>query len=114
VRSALSLPAITHVDNSARIQTVNERDNPRFAALLTEFDRRTGCPLLLNTSFNMRDEPIVCTPVDALVCFARSEIDSLVLGDFLIDRSDLPPAYMLLRMRAPSLRGIVRDVYTFL
>lgn len=115
VRSKLDLPAITHVDGSARVQTVNPQQNARFAALLAEFDRKTGCPLLLNTSFNMRDEPIVCDPVDALTCFARSQIDALVLEDFLIDRDDLPPSWMLLRGMASGPRpGIGHDVYTFL
>jgi carbamoyltransferase len=88
VRSPLTLPAISHVDGSARVQTVNENTNPRFASLLHVFGRRTGYPLLLNTSFNMRDEPIVCTPKDALICFLRSGVDALVLGDFLLDRDD--------------------------
>lgn len=115
VRSKLDLPAITHVDGSARVQTVNPRQNPRFAALLAEFDRKTGCPLLLNTSFNMRDEPIVCDPVDALRCFARSQIDALVLEDFLIDRDDLPPSWILLGGMGGGPRpGIGHDVYTFL
>jgi carbamoyltransferase len=69
------------------VQTVDESTTPRFTRLLELFGERTGCPILLNTSFNMRDEPIVCSPVDAIVCFARSEIDTLVLEDFLIDRS---------------------------
>jgi len=86
VISTLDLPAITHVDGSARVQTVSEATNERFSKLLQAFDRLTGCPILLNTSFNMRDEPIVCTPADALVCFLRSEIDSLVIEDFLLDR----------------------------
>jgi carbamoyltransferase len=89
VKSGLDLPAITHVDGSARVQTVSELTNSRFARLLSAFERRTGCPILLNTSFNMRDEPIVCTPADALICFLRSEIDSLVVEDFILDR---PPA----------------------
>jgi carbamoyltransferase len=92
VISPLSLPAITHVDGSARVQTVDGDTNPRFAALLEAFGARTGCPILLNTSFNMKDEPIVCTPVDALVCFARAHIDALVLGDFVVDRNCLGPA----------------------
>lgn len=90
VRSPLELPAITHVDGSARVQTVNAETNPRFAALLQEFDQQTGCPILLNTSFNMRDEPIVCNPVDAIRCFVRSQIDTLVLEDFIIDRTSIP------------------------
>jgi carbamoyltransferase len=88
VTSALNLPAITHVDGSARVQTVDGTANARFGRLLAEFDRLTGCPILLNTSFNMKDEPIVCSPVDALICFWRSDIDTLVLEDFLLDRSN--------------------------
>jgi carbamoyltransferase len=91
VRSPLSLPAITHVDGSARPQTVNAADLPRFAALLDAFHRRTGCPLLVNTSFNVAGEPIVATPADALSTFAVAAIDALVLEDCLLDRRDLPP-----------------------
>jgi carbamoyltransferase len=91
VRSPFALSAITHVDNSARVQTVNEKSNPRFWRLLKAFEERTGCPILLNTSFNLYDEPIVCTPFDALWCFSRSQIDTLVLEDFLIDHSGLGP-----------------------
>jgi carbamoyltransferase len=90
VVSAFDLPAITHVDGSARVQTVSAESNPRFAALLMEFYRRTGCPILLNTSFNMRGEPIVCTVVDALMCFVRSNIDLIVAEDFTIERSGIP------------------------
>jgi carbamoyltransferase len=96
VTSSLSLPAITHVDNSARVQTVSEFQNPRFARLLDAFGRRTGCPILLNTSFNMKDEPIVCSPVDALLCMVRAQLDVLVMGDFLIDRSVLPNSWSVL------------------
>jgi carbamoyltransferase len=92
VRSALPLPAITHVDGSARPQTVDPAQAPRFAALLQAFARRTGCPVLLNTSFNVRDEPIVCTPADALACLAGTDIDALVLEDFVIDRARVPEA----------------------
>lgn len=91
VISTLDLPAITHVDNSARVQTVDQNTNPRFAKLLEAFEERTRCPILLNTSFNMRDEPIVCTPFDAIWCFLRSGIDALVLEDFIIDRPGLGP-----------------------
>src|SRR5262249_12778676 len=91
VKSAISLPAITHVDGSARVQTVSYLTNQRFAKLLALFDKLTGCSVLLNTSFNLDGEPIVCTPLDALICFIRSEIDALVLEDFLIDRSMLSP-----------------------
>ena len=86
VTSPIDLPSITHVDGSARIQTVDEETCPRFARLLAEFHRRTGCPILLNTSFNVRGEPIVCTPLDAIRCFAKSRIDLLVLEDFVLDR----------------------------
>lgn len=96
VRSSLSLPAITHVDGSARVQTVEAEHSPRFAALIREFDRLTGCPLLLNTSFNLRGEPIVLDEVDALWCFVRSEIDCLVLEDYVIDRPALPEIWLKL------------------
>jgi carbamoyltransferase len=86
VKSRIDMPAITHVDNSARIQSVNDDHNPRFAKLLREFDKLTDCPILLNTSFNIKDEPIVCTPEDALVCFITTDIDCLVLEDFIISK----------------------------
>lgn len=89
VISPLKLPAVTHVDGSARVQTVSAETNPRFAALLEEFDRQTGCPILLNTSFNVRGEPIVCTLLDAILCFVRSRIDLLVLEDFVITRAGI-------------------------
>ena len=87
VKSPIKLPAITHVDGSARVQTVDGDTNPRFARLLQTFERLTGCPILLNTSFNLNYEPIVCTPADALICFIRSGLDALVLEDYVIDRS---------------------------
>jgi len=90
VRSPLDLPAITHVDGSARVQTVDRQTSPRFARLLDCFLRRTGCPILVNTSFNVRGEPIVCTPEDALRCMANSQIDSLVLEDVIIDKEHIP------------------------
>jgi carbamoyltransferase len=96
VRSPLSLPAITHVDQSARVQTVSENDNPRFARLLEAFEARSGCPIVLNTSFNMKDEPIVCSPVDAFLCFARSDLDALVIEDFIVDRESLPDSWLAL------------------
>src|SRR5678816_2595743 len=71
------IPAVTHVDHSARIQTVHRETNPRFHALLSEFKRVTGCPVLVNTSFNVRGEPIVCTPEDAFRCFMGTEIEAL-------------------------------------
>ena len=85
-----ALPAITHVDGSARPQTVDASVAPRYAAVLRAFERRTGCPVVVNTSFNVRGEPVVCTPVDALLCFATTDIDTLVLEGHLLDRTDLP------------------------
>jgi carbamoyltransferase len=118
VTSPLDLPSITHVDGSARVQTVSRETNPRFAALLEEFYRRTGCPLLLNTSFNMRGEPIVCTAEDAILCFVRCGIDVLVLEDFILDRSRLPALWQLQAQRASAQRnreGAVEHlVYTLL
>ncbi|MGH7174055.1 MAG: carbamoyltransferase family protein, partial [Gemmataceae bacterium] len=85
------VPAVTHVDYSARIQTVDEERNPRFFRLLQAFHARTGCPMLVNTSFNVRGEPIVCTPADALRCFLATDIDVLVLEDCVLDKLDLTP-----------------------
>jgi len=99
------LPAITHVDQSARVQTVSPEDNPLFAALLEEFHRRTGCPILLNTSFNMRGEPIVCNSVDAMMCFVRSNIDVLVLEDFILERAGIPPLWHLEAEKPPEQQG---------
>ncbi|MFD9123316.1 carbamoyltransferase [Kitasatospora sp. NPDC059571] len=84
------LPAITHVDGSARVQTVDGSDDPAFHALLTAFGERTGIPVLLNTSFNMRGEPIVNSAEDALACFVRSDLDVLVIEDCIIRREDVP------------------------
>ncbi|MGF1613939.1 MAG: carbamoyltransferase [Gammaproteobacteria bacterium] len=85
------IPAVTHVDYSARIQTVHRETNPRFHALLEAFEARTGCPVLINTSFNVRGEPIVCTPEDAYRCFMRTEMDYLVLESFFLAKTDQPP-----------------------
>ena len=84
------VPAITHVDYSARIQTVSKEANPRYHKLIEEFYRITGCPLVVNTSFNIRGEPIVCTPEDAYRCFMRTEIDFLVIGNFFLSKIDQP------------------------
>jgi carbamoyltransferase len=84
------LPSITHVDYSARIQTVHAETNPLYHALLTRFRDLTGCPVLVNTSFNVRGEPIVCTPKDAYLCFMRTEMDTLVLGSFVLDKAKQP------------------------
>lgn len=84
------IPAITHVDYSARIQTVHRETNPRYHALLKAFEARTGCPVLVNTSFNVRGEPIVCTPEDAYRCFRRTEMDYLVLENCLLAKAEQP------------------------
>jgi carbamoyltransferase len=84
------LPAITHIDYSARVQTVAKDTNPNYYALIREFERLTGCAVVINTSFNVRGEPIVCTPADAYQCFMRTHIDYLVLGPFLLDKTEQP------------------------
>ena len=85
------LPAITHVNNSARIQTVSREDNPRYHRLLSRFRDKTGCAVVINTSFNVRGEPIVCTPRDAYLCFMRTEMDALALENCLLLKEDQPP-----------------------
>jgi len=85
-----TLPAITHVDYSARIQTVDRERNPRLHGILTEFKRLTGCSVLVNTSFNVRSEPIVCTPEDAFRCFMRTGIEVLVLENFILEKRQMP------------------------
>ncbi len=85
-----TLPAITHVDYSARVQTVNAADQPEFHAILNAFDRLTGCPVVVNTSFNVRGEPIVNTPQDAYRCFMRTEMDVLVLEDCILEKAAQP------------------------
>jgi carbamoyltransferase len=82
------IPAVTHVDYSARLQTVDAETNPRFHALLKRFNDVTGCPILVNTSFNVRSEPIVCTPEDAFRCFMGTEIDLLVVGNCALRKQD--------------------------
>jgi carbamoyltransferase len=84
------VPAITHVDYSARIQTIHRETNPRFHALISAFEKRTHCPILVNTSFNVRGEPIVCSPADAYRCFMRTEMDYLVLENYLLAKTDQP------------------------
>jgi carbamoyltransferase len=88
VRSAI--PAVTHIDYSARLQTVHRETNPRFHALVSAFRRLTGCPVVVNTSFNVRGEPIVCTPDDAYRCFMRTDMDVLVLGNHILQKHDQP------------------------
>jgi len=84
------IPAVTHVDYSARVQTVSRETNPDYYDLIRAFEDRTGCGVIVNTSFNVRGEPIVCTPEDAYVCFMRTEMDYLVLGSYLVEKSEQP------------------------
>jgi carbamoyltransferase len=114
VTSPIRLPAITHVDGSARVQTVNEETNPRFALLLRAFERLTGCPILLNTSFNLNYEPIVCTPIDAIICFILSGLDTLVVEDFIIDRSGISEMIEFVLRRTVRTRpdAITHKTYT--
>ena len=79
-----SVPAITHIDYSARIQTVHADTNPKYHALISKFKEKTGCPLVVNTSFNVRGEPIVCSPIDAFKCFMGTELDVLAVGNFVL------------------------------
>jgi carbamoyltransferase len=82
------IPAVTHVDCSARVQTVDDERNPRLHRLMSRFDERTGCPVLINTSFNVRGEPIVATPEDAYHCFMGTDMDVLVLENHLLLKSE--------------------------
>ena len=86
-----SLPAITHIDYSARIQTVNNEDNPLYYRMIKKFDEKYGCPVIINTSFNVRGEPIVCTLEDAYLCFMRTNMDYLILGNFLLEKNEQKP-----------------------
>ena len=119
VVSLLDLPAITHVDNSARVQTVAENYSPRFHALLRAFERLTDCPILLNTSFNVRGEPVICSPLDAIICFVRARIDYLVLGEFVLDQRQVPEFWKIGVSNRPikkdnDPRAVGHAVYTFL
>jgi carbamoyltransferase len=89
------IPAVTHVDYSARLQTVHRETNPRYHALITAFKERTGCPVLVNTSFNVRGEPIACTPEDAFRCLMGTEIEVLVAGNCLLRKEHQDPALKL-------------------
>jgi carbamoyltransferase len=95
------IPAVTHVDYTARLQTVHEETNPKFHALLSRFFDETGCPVLVNTSFNVRGEPIVCTPEQAFKCFMGTELDVLVIGNLLLLKED----------QNPTLRETYQDHY---
>ena len=89
------IPAVTHVDYSVRIQTVHQETNPRYHALLSACKARTGCPVLVNTSFNVRGEPIVCTPEDAFRCFMGTEIETLAIANCLLKKKDQDPGLKL-------------------
>ena len=89
------IPAVTHVDGSARIQTINREQNPKYYDLIKAFEEKTGCPVIINTSFNVRGEPIVCTPEDALNCFLNTHMDYLVMGNCLIKKSEMPEEIIL-------------------
>ena len=84
------IPSVTHVDHSARIQSINRQQNPLYYDMIKEFERRTGVPVIINTSFNVRGEPIVCSPEDAYRCFMRTHMDYLVLGPYLLDKTVQP------------------------
>ena len=85
------IPAITHVDYSARIQSVSKHTNKRYHDMLTIFNEKYGCPVIVNTSFNVRGEPIVCTPKDAYLCFMRTEMDYLLLNNYLLSKKKQKP-----------------------
>jgi carbamoyltransferase len=84
------IPSVTHVDNSARIQTINKNTNPFYWEIINKFKNHTGVPVIINTSFNQRGEPIVCSPQDALNCFLRTDMDYLAIGSFLVNKKDMP------------------------
>jgi carbamoyltransferase len=84
------IPAVTHLDCSARIQTVNQNDKPDYYAVISEFEKLTGCAVVVNTSFNVRGEPIICTPEHAYRCFMRTEMDTLVMEDFILYKEEQP------------------------
>jgi carbamoyltransferase len=119
VISDLDLPSITHVDGSARVQTVCHETNRRLSLLLEEFEHRTGCPILLNTSLNMRGDPIACSTYDVIMCFVQSQIDVLVIEDFVVERPGIPALWPLeaLKQQAEQMssgESISRTMYTLL
>ena len=89
-RKRAEIPAVTHVDGSGRLQTVSRETNPLYHSLIREFAARTGVPVVLNTSFNVQGEPIVCSPSDALRTFFTCGLDSLVIGPWVLDKGDVP------------------------
>ena len=100
-----TMPAVTHVDYSARIQTVRRETNPLYYDIIEAFDRRTGCPVIVNTSFNVRGEPIVCTPEDAYRCFMRTDMDVLVLENFVLEKAEQTPLCRGRRVVAEGIRA---------
>ena len=90
--NCVSIPAVTHVDFSARVQTVTRDQNPLLHALLEKFEQASGCGVLVNTSFNVRGEPVVCTPDEAYRCFLRTGMDYLIIGNFILERAAHPRA----------------------
>ena len=97
------IPAVTHVDYSARIQSVNRKTNPLYHKLISEVEKRTGCPVVINTSFNVRGEPIVCTPEDAYRCFMRTHMDYLVMGNYLVAKQEQPEPQEAAQPYEPSM-----------
>ena len=89
--SRSTIPAVTHVDYSARVQTVHKETNPLYHAMITKFHEKYGCPVIINTSFNVRGEPIVCTPQDAYLCFMRTNMDYLIMGNYLLKKQEQKP-----------------------
>jgi carbamoyltransferase len=98
------IPAVRHVDGTARVQTVNRRQHPLYYDLLKAFEQRTGVPVLVNTSFNTRGEPVVCTPRDAVECFWTSPLDALVIGPFLIEKPPSLPAGETMRRKQRAIQ----------
>jgi carbamoyltransferase len=118
VKSSIDMPAITHVNGSARLQTVDPNKDPKFGELLIEFFRQTGCPVLLNTSFNLRGEPIVCTPEDAIKCYLNCDLDYLIIEDLFITKENLPSHLARPKVAANFTRPTkdttrAHNVYTF-
>jgi carbamoyltransferase len=94
---AHEIPAVVHVDGSARVQSVERSTNPRYYDLIEEFGRLTGVPIVMNTSFNLKGDPIVCTPKNAIQTFYTSGLDDLVIGDFVVSKSPPPQSNQILR-----------------
>jgi carbamoyltransferase len=95
-----TIPAVTHVDYSARIQTVRRDDNPLYFDIIQAFDELTGCPVIVNTSFNVKDEPIVCTPEDAYLCFMNTGMDAVVLESLIVEKAAQPASQLELTAAA--------------